>query len=1273
MSSLLTLVSLSGLVDLAIKSLIVMLVALVVASLLNRASAAWRHLVWSLSVASLLLLPALSLALPAWRVTWLPKWTSDLVPTDATGQTAFVNADRVVPIHTEPMTALDVQPSNTSATTEAGHSTSAASVETTSSVRGPFPWLAIGFVAGGLLALVPLAVGLWQLAAMHRRSRVLDDRRWLSLLAALQKQLGVRRTVQLRQSTEAFVPLTWGALRPVLLVPAEASTWSDERRRLILLHELAHIHRWDWLTQLVAHVTCALYWFNPLVWLAARQMRVERERACDDLVLNFGVKSSDYAQELLALAARLSDSRLSALVAVPMARRGALEDRLRAILDKRSRAALTTVAVGLGAVLVAVSIAPLAMLRAAPPRPAELFLVAASQKPDDPPKADTPTAEKSTDDKPDAKKPAQRDPTPEEIEARTKGIRLSVLNLKGDRGIPEFRVIAGVNSGGVASEFEKRTGRTVINWQPHTCRIGKEGDLVWPLDKAYPEMALRVEANGYQPQLITGVKKDKGVQHIVCMLTEDKGLAGRVLTPDGKPAAGATVALGLPQQEIVWEGGKLRGADLPLPEKPGDRWRRPRFAKTDEEGRFQLPTEFEPAAVLVIHESGVLELAYDAWHKSPEVTLWRWGSIAGQVLWQDKPGLDEEVTLTIHRSEYGYPGMIASYEKTRTDKEGKFAFDKVLPGLVQISRPFKTSGSTNISAVVLNCMFQHVQVAAGDSTRMVLGGQGRKVTGKFVGLDSWEGATYHFHPEAPHIGFSGDDPSWKAFGQLKASSIGPLLFRDKQPINKDGTFTIEPMLPGLYQLFVSVAGINGYAASTRVQVDPEVPGETPTPLDLKEISVAVNKAPAATQESAKKGTEKPAEALAEKTAAVPANKTTTIRGKVVDDATGEPIGKIVIQSGKFEPGDPDPKKVTWGYSEGRSSARDGSFSTTVRWGEGWTSRIVADGYIPQPVLTSAPPASKDEIEVVIRLKRGPKVRGVVLDHLGKPLKDAAVFAIGPTGLNLSGGQASESEAEPVRTDAEGRFELPIGDAKSLAVSHASFDAWPAAIPANGDMTIRLPAPARVDIELAIDGADKESLIFYQLLTEGRTEFAGLRVRIEREVKMANPGKLSLAALPPGRYQLCRNVTNHLGEIGIVGMLEREFFELKPGDTKPIHFVRDKGARVRGKVTWPAETKLMGTVIYVQAEKAVKSPFDNHEWTTTYASQTAAADGTFQTERVAPGKYLLVAHAYTPLTPEQRFTTGFIGPSHRAEMKIEVAAEGELVVEDLQLKPGRPNE
>ena len=149
--------------------------------------------------------------------------------------------------------------------------------------------------------------------------------------------------------------------------------------------------------------------------------------------------------------------------------------------------------------------------------------------------------------------------------------------------------------------------------------------------------------------------------------------------------------------------------------------------------------------------------------------------------------------------------------------------------------------------------------------------------------------------------------------------------------------------------------------------------------------------------------------------------------------------------------------------------------------------------------------------------------------------------------------------------------------------------------------------------------------------------------------------------------------NRLGEIGTGAMLERQFFELKAGETRSIHFVREKGARIRGKATWPADTKLMGIVISVRSEKAEKSPFDEHEWTTTYASQTAAADGTFLTERIAPGKYLLVADAYTPLTPRRRFRTGLIGPSHRVQVTIDVPAGGELKAGDLALKPVRAGE
>src|SRR5262249_39479013 len=154
-------------------------------------------------------------------------------------------------------------------------------------------------------------------------------------------------------------------------------------------------------------------------------------------------------------------------------------------------------------------------------------------------------------------------------------------------------------------------------------------------------------------------------------------------------------------------------------------------------------------------------------------------------------------------------------------------------------------------------------------------------------------------------------------------------------------------------------------------------------------------------------------------------------GKVVDDATGKPVEGFITQAGHFDP--KDPKNVTWGFSETRNSSSS-SFSATIKWNEGWTARILADGYLPQPVLSEAPRGGKARIETVIRLKKGRTVRGRVLDHLGEPAKDVSVFAIRPVNLTLAGGKAVNSfdgeedkTVRGVKTDAAGRFELSVGD------------------------------------------------------------------------------------------------------------------------------------------------------------------------------------------------------------------------------------------------------
>ena len=187
------------------------------------------------------------------------------------------------------------------------------------------------WAAGAALGLIWLAAGQLRLRQLTRYSTPIDTPEWQSLLRNTCQTLRLRRPVTLLQGDENAMPVTWGWRRPMILLPKEATDWPEQRRRVVLLHELAHVKRWDCLTQMAARVVCALFWLNPLVWLAGRRMCVERERACDDLVLQSDCKASDYATELIAIARAFRPARFAAGIA--MARSAHLKGRIAAMVD----------------------------------------------------------------------------------------------------------------------------------------------------------------------------------------------------------------------------------------------------------------------------------------------------------------------------------------------------------------------------------------------------------------------------------------------------------------------------------------------------------------------------------------------------------------------------------------------------------------------------------------------------------------------------------------------------------------------------------------------------------------------------------------------------------------------------------------------------------------------------------------------------------------------------------------------------------------------------
>jgi hypothetical protein len=420
------------------------------------------------------------------------------------------------------------------------------------------------------------------------------------------------------------------------------------------------------------------------------------------------------------------------------------------------------------------------------------------------------------------------------------GIELSVVDLTNGQPIVEFRVIAGIPAGqSITRDFQQRGGGEVINWQPHTAKLGRGGNFVWPLARGWDDMALRIESDGYEPQR-RWIRRPDGPKHLVIQLEKDPGIDVLVLQPDGNPAAGASIATVLPQREAHVQNGLIKGDGLPLPDKPGDRWRRPTIVHTDAQGRARVATETDAAAaVVVVHETGVREASFEQFRQLKRVDLRRWGRVEGRILWQDKPGANERVSLSIYRHEYGYPGMISSSADAGSDAEGRFVFEKVLPGHAQISRPIRLpeKGELGIQDAIFDGLVFHIDVASDKPTSVLIGGRGRKITGRLVGRANWQDVTMHFHPEAPHIGMPGDETMWQAFGVFRESAIGPLFFRDQLKPDPTGAFEFPHVLPGRYQLFVSAPGAKEYIGSHMLNIPPESPEQEPAAMDVGAIEV----------------------------------------------------------------------------------------------------------------------------------------------------------------------------------------------------------------------------------------------------------------------------------------------------------------------------------------------------------------------------------------------------------------------------------------------------
>jgi TonB family protein len=295
--------------------------ALVARALLHRRSAAVRHWVLSVAITCAAAMPLLAVMVPAWHI--VPGAFSPEPP--AAQSESVVSTTTVVAQGAVATDQIRADGSTGEPYASIGSRMAA--------MVGPI------WVLGFGISLLVLLAGLGHLKWLATGARQIDGGRWGRLANEISAAFELRHPVKLLQSDHPTLLVTWGLLQPKVILPAAARDWSDDRVQVVLRHELAHIRRGDWAVFMAAEGLRAVYWFNPLVWMACRRVRQESEHACDDVVLSGGIEGSEYATHLLDLARTLNASRRTSFpgfpgpVAPAMARPSSLEGRIRTMLN----------------------------------------------------------------------------------------------------------------------------------------------------------------------------------------------------------------------------------------------------------------------------------------------------------------------------------------------------------------------------------------------------------------------------------------------------------------------------------------------------------------------------------------------------------------------------------------------------------------------------------------------------------------------------------------------------------------------------------------------------------------------------------------------------------------------------------------------------------------------------------------------------------------------------------------------------------------------------
>jgi len=199
-----------------------------------------------------------------------------------------------------------------------------------------FPFIVSIYTIGIILQLIVILSGYAKLKRLKNEYTLPIPAEWKAVFDLTLSQLKLNKTVKFYLSTKVNVPLVIGYFKPVVLFPIALATQLDLKQvEAILIHELSHIRRNDYLINLVKTCIETLLFFNPFVWLTTRFIHMEREHACDDLVVNFTGTPLTYAHALLKLEL-LKDKKAPALSLAATGKNQHLYQRIKRITDMKT-------------------------------------------------------------------------------------------------------------------------------------------------------------------------------------------------------------------------------------------------------------------------------------------------------------------------------------------------------------------------------------------------------------------------------------------------------------------------------------------------------------------------------------------------------------------------------------------------------------------------------------------------------------------------------------------------------------------------------------------------------------------------------------------------------------------------------------------------------------------------------------------------------------------------------------------------------------------------